>query len=52
MRAGVPSERIFFCDDSPVHVAGARAAGWDAELFTSAAKLIDYFSRRGMNLGL
>ena len=52
MRAGVPSERIFFCDDIPAHVAGARAAGWDAELFTSAAKLIDDFSRRGMNLGL
>jgi FMN phosphatase YigB (HAD superfamily) len=51
-RAGVPPERIFFCDDLPEHVAAARAAGWDAELFTSAGGLIGQLARRGINLGL
>jgi len=51
-RAGVGPEAIFFCDDLPEHVAAARAAGWDAELFTSAAALVDQLSRRGLDLGL
>jgi putative hydrolase of the HAD superfamily len=51
-RAAVPAERIFFCDDTPGHVAAARAAGWDAEVFTSAAGLVDALARRGLNLGL
>ena len=51
-RAGTPPERIFFCDDLPEHVAAARAAGWDAELFTSAPRLADQLARRGMRLGL
>lgn len=51
-RAAVPVERIFFCDDTPGHVAAARAAGWDAEVFTSAAGLVDALARRGLNLGL
>ena len=51
-RAGVPPERIFFCDDLPGHVAAARRAGWDAELFVSAAGLVDALARRGLNLGL
>jgi FMN phosphatase YigB (HAD superfamily) len=51
-RAGVPAEAIFFCDDLPEHVAAARAAGWDAERYTTAAALIDQFARRGLNLGL
>ncbi len=51
-RAGVPSDRIFFCDDIPAHVEAARAAGWQAELFTSAAGLIDALDRRGLKLGL
>lgn len=50
--AGVPAERIFFTDDLPEHVAGARAAGWDAELFTSACGLIAALHDRGLNLGL
>ncbi len=50
--AGVPAGAIFFCDDLPEHVAAARAAGWDAEQYTSAAALIDQLSRRGLNLGL
>lgn len=51
-QAGVPPERIFFCDDLPEHVAAARAAGWDAEVFTSAPSLADQLARRGLRLGL
>jgi FMN phosphatase YigB (HAD superfamily) len=50
--AGVPAHRIFFCDDLPQHVAAARAAGWDAELFTSASALIDQLAVRGLTLSL
>jgi len=51
-RAGVPPERIFFCDDIPAHVAAAREAGWDAEIFRSAGGLIDALARRGLSLGV
>jgi 2-haloacid dehalogenase len=51
-QAGVPAEVIFFCDDLPEHIAAARAAGWDAELFTSAPTLADQLARRGLHLGL
>lgn len=51
-RAGVPAERIFFCDDIPAHVEAARAAGWQAEVFTSAAALVDALDRRGLKLGM
>jgi len=51
-RVGLPPERIFFCDDIPAHVEAARAAGWQAEVFASAAGLIDALDRRGLKLGL
>ncbi len=51
-QAGVPPGRIFFCDDIPAHVDAARAAGWQAEVFTSAAALADSLDRRGLKLGL
>ena len=51
-RVGVRPERIFFCDDIPAHVHAARACGWDAEVFESAAGLIDALDRRGLNLGI
>jgi HAD superfamily hydrolase (TIGR01509 family) len=51
-KAAVSPERIFFCDDIPAHVEAAREAGWDAEVFESAAGLIDALDRRGLNLGL
>jgi putative hydrolase of the HAD superfamily len=50
--AGVSADRIFFCDDIPQHVAAARTAGWDAELFTSASALIDQLAARGLTLSL
>lgn len=51
-RAGVPPGRIFFCDDIPAHVEAARRAGWDAEPFTTAARIIAALAGRGLNLGL
>lgn len=36
---GVPAEHILFWDDAPEFVKGARGAGWDARLFTSANEL-------------
>lgn len=46
--AGVTPERIFFTDDIESHVVAARAAGWDAEVFTSAAALAETLTRRGL----
>ena len=51
-RAGVVPGSIFFCDDVAEHVAAARAAGWDAEVFTGAARLAGQLAKRGLNLGL
>lgn len=51
-RAGVPPERIFFCDDLAPHIDTARGLGWDAELFVSAAQLADQLARRGLRLGV
>jgi putative hydrolase of the HAD superfamily len=51
-RAGVPPERIFFCDDLAANVDAARAVGWDAEVFTSAHRLADQLARRGLRLGV
>lgn len=50
--AGVEPSRIFFCDDLPEHVEAARAAGWDAEIFTVAHVLADALVRRGLPLVL
>lgn len=41
-------ERTFFTDDLQVNVDAARAAGIDAELFTSAAELREQLVRRGV----
>jgi FMN phosphatase YigB (HAD superfamily) len=51
-RAGVDPAQIYYCDDTPAHVAAARAVGWDAEVFTSAVAVADSLGRRGLNLGL
>ncbi len=47
-RASVAPEEIFFTDDRPEHVAGARAAGFDAVQFTSARNLADALRERGV----
>jgi glucose-1-phosphatase len=46
--AGRQPEEIFFVDDTPGHVVGARAAGFDAVPFTTAEALADELRRRGM----
>ena len=51
-KAGVPADRIFFCDDIPAHVEAARAAGWDAEVFTGARQLVEQLAGRGVRMGL
>lgn len=50
--AGVSPEKIFFCDDLAPNVAAAREAGWDAEIFTTADRLIADLTSRGLQLGL
>jgi len=46
--AGVGVKEIFFTDDIPQHVAGARAAGFDAVQYTTAEKLAAELRRRGV----
>ncbi len=45
-KAGVLAEQVFFVDDMPENVAGARRAGLDAVLFTTAAELEHELRRR------
>lgn len=51
-QAGVAADSIFFCDDIPAHVEAARAAGWDAEVFTGARQLVEQLAARGVAIGL
>jgi glucose-1-phosphatase len=46
--AGVNPEEIFFTDDIAGHVAGARAAGFDAVQYTGAAALAEELRKRGV----
>ncbi len=46
--AGVAAEEIFFTDDIAGHVAGARAAGLDAVLYTSTPELVTELHKRGV----
>jgi putative hydrolase of the HAD superfamily len=46
--AGVSPNDVFFCDDLPENVEGARAAGFDAVVFTTAAALNDALRQRGV----
>jgi glucose-1-phosphatase len=46
--AGVRPEEIFFVDDMAEHVAGARAVGFDAVQFTTAAVLAIELRQRGI----
>lgn len=49
--AGCEPRAIFFTDDIAEHVDGARAVGFNAVRFTSAAALADELRRRGIPLG-
>jgi putative hydrolase of the HAD superfamily len=46
--AGVQPSEIFYTDDTPGHVAGARAAGFDAVVFTGPQALAAELRRRGI----
>lgn len=46
--AGVPSREIFFVDDIAGHVAGARAAGFDAVQYTTTPALAAELRKRGL----
>ena len=47
-KSGVKPSQIFFTDDRPENVAGAVAAGIDAELFTSVPALASQLRSRGI----
>jgi len=46
--AGCRPDEIFFVDDIPGHVEGAKSAGIDAVLYTSAAQVAEELRRRGL----
>jgi putative hydrolase of the HAD superfamily len=46
--AGCRPEEMFFVDDIPGHVEGAKAVGIDAILYTSAAEVAEELRRRGL----
>jgi len=46
--AGCRPQEIFFVDDLPEHVAGARAVGFDAVQYTTTAVLASELRRRGL----
>jgi HAD superfamily hydrolase (TIGR01509 family) len=46
--AGCRPQEIFFVDDLPDHVAGARAVGFDAVQYTSTPELVAELCRRGL----
>jgi HAD superfamily hydrolase (TIGR01493 family) len=47
-KAGVAPEEIFFVDDTPGHVAGARQAGFDAVHYTTTPQLVADLRARGI----
>jgi glucose-1-phosphatase len=48
--AGVPGESIFYTDDRQENVEGARAAGWDAVVYTSVWELNEALRERGVGV--
>jgi len=46
--AGVEPEGIFFVDDLPGHVAGARAVGFDAVQYTTTPEFVADLRKRGI----
>jgi 2-haloacid dehalogenase len=48
---GLDPAAILFFDDSPANVEGARAAGWNAELYTDAEAMRADLARYGVGLG-
>ena len=50
--AGLPPQELFFVDDRPANVDGARAAGLDAVPFTTPGQLITDLVQRGVRFNL
>ncbi len=50
--AGIPAGEVFFTDDRPENVAGAKQVGIDAVLFTSPQQLIADLTHRGVRFNL
>ena len=48
--AGCQPEEIFYTDDLPGHVAGARSVGFDALVYTSTAELVKELGKRGVDI--
>ncbi len=48
--AGCPANEIFFTDDRPEHVQGAKSCGIDAVCFTTARDLASNLSHRGVRM--
>jgi len=48
-RLGCAPAEILFVDDNPANVAAARAAGWDAVVFTGEAQLVAELAARGLS---
>ena len=46
--AGVSPEEVFYVDDTPGHVAAARAVGFDAVQYTSTPQLVADLRARGL----
>jgi FMN phosphatase YigB (HAD superfamily) len=46
--AGVEPREVFFVDDMPGHVAGAKSVGFDAVQYTSTAELVAELRGRGL----
>lgn len=46
--AGVAPHEIFFTDDMPVNIEGAKRAGWDAVPFTGPSDLVRELNQRGV----
>jgi len=44
--AGLQPQEIFFVDDTPDNVAGAKAAGFDAVQYTSTSELVAHLRKR------
>ena len=47
-KAGRAHTEIFFVDDIAGHVAGAKAAGFDAVQYTTTAKFVEDLRSRGL----
>ena len=49
-RVGLLPRNIFFVDDLPANVAGAKAAGLDAVLYSTPTQLLADLAERGINI--